>query len=91
MIMLDLQKAFDTVYHEILCKKLKGIGIRNIDWFKSYLSNRKQYAQLENVISDPGYVNWGVSQGNILGPLLFLIYYVNDIAFNIEPNCKLTS
>lgn len=57
MIMLDLQKAFDTVYHEILCKKLKGIGIRNIDWFKSYLSNRKQYAQLENVISDPGFVN----------------------------------
>lgn len=57
MIMLDLQKAFDTVYHEIICKKLKGIGIRNIDWFKSYLSNRKQYAQLENVISDPGFVN----------------------------------
>lgn len=55
--MLDLQKAFDTVNHEILCKKLKGIGIRNIDWFKSYLSNRKQYAQLENVVSDPGYVN----------------------------------
>lgn len=43
--MLGLQKALDTVHHEILCKKLKGFGVRNIAWLKSYLSNRKQYVQ----------------------------------------------
>lgn len=51
IIFLDLKKAFENVDNEILCKtKIKGIGLRNSEWFKLYLSNRKQYVQLKNVI-----------------------------------------
>lgn len=52
------------------------------------LSNGKQCVQLENVMSDPGFVNCGVPPGRILGPLLFLIH-VNDMASSIHPECKL--
>ena len=41
MVLLDLQKAFDTVDHEILCNKLEAMGINNTKWFKSYLGDRK--------------------------------------------------
>ena len=53
-IFVDFQKAFDTVNHEILLRKLKHYGIRGItnDWFKSYLSNRKQFVQINDTKSD---------------------------------------
>ena len=73
-------KAFDTVNHRILLKKLVRCGIHGImfDWIQDYLSNRQQYVVLQNVSSFPLAVTCGIPQGSVLEPLLFLIY-VNDI------------
>ena len=81
-IYLDFQKAFDTVDHEILIEKLHYYGIRGniLDWFKSYLSNRKQFTYVNGTSSKISHINCGVPQGSVLGPLLFL-RYVNDIQY----------
>ena len=86
LVLLDLQKAFDTVDHVILCKKLQAMGITSVDWFKSYLNCRTQIVNVNQVDSDPLSVSCGVPQGSILGPLLFLCY-VNDMASSVD--CKL--
>ena len=72
----DLQKAFDTIDHDILLQKLYAICFskHTVNWFKSYLSNRSFLVNLENNFSQPASVSCGVPQGSILGPLLFLIY-----------------
>ena len=87
-IYLDLQKAFDTVNHDILLSKMYNYGIRGsvYNWFHSYLNNRRQYTTIGNCSSDIKVVRCGVPQGSVLGPLLFLIY-VNDIC-NAVPGEK---
>jgi hypothetical protein len=79
-VFLDLSKAFDTICHKILIKKMEKMGIRGITklWFESYLSDRRQFMNIDNVNSPLELIQFGVPQGSILGPILFLLY-INDI------------
>ena len=80
VVLLDVQKAFDMVNHDILLCKLKSIGFDSaaFNGFRSYLTSRSQVVDINNNLSQRLDIDCGVSQGYILGPLLFLLY-VNDM------------
>ena len=81
MILIDLQKAFDTIDHSILLEKMNCLVFaeKTIAWFTSYLTNRSFIVNVGKESSSPGKLSCRVPQGLILGPLLFL-FYVNDMA-----------
>lgn len=79
-VFVDLAKAFDTVSPIILLKKLECLGIRGtpLDWFCSYLTERCQSVRVGDNTSDARKISFGVPQGSILGPTLFILY-INDL------------
>ena len=90
MVMLDLQKAFDTVgycmHSAFKINSHIGLGPTSVSWFESYFSDGSQSFDVGGTRSDPKPIACGVPQGSILGPLLFLLY-VNDMQASVK--CKL--
>ena len=83
-----MQKAFDTVDHQILCNMLPNMGVSSTKWFKLYLTDRQQTVSANGTESDFLKIKCGLLQGCILGPLLFFCY-VNDMSTSVGSDCRL--
>ena len=82
-VFIDLKKAFDTVPHSLVLKKLQSIGVQGVEleWFTDYMHSRKQSVSIEQAVSEPKDITIGIQQGSLLGALLFQLL-INDL-----PNC----
>lgn len=91
-VFLDLAKAFDTVDHRLLMRRLERNGIRGSAFkvFSDYLTNRRQKVKLNNTESDYQVINTGIPQGTVLGPILFLLY-INNLYKSIDGKGELIS
>jgi len=77
LVLLHLSAAFDTVDHDILVRRLEtsyGLSGSVLQWFQTYLVGRRQYVRTGSSASSPTLIVWGVPQGSVLGPILFLLY-----------------
>ncbi|KAK2148097.1 hypothetical protein LSH36_516g01009 [Paralvinella palmiformis] len=77
LVLLDLSAAFDTIDHEIICSRLErllGLSGKSLAWFRSYLAARTQCVSVEEALSEGLCLLFGVPQGSVLGPILFIIY-----------------
>ena len=81
MILIDLQKTFDTINHDISLKKMASLGFSNhsIKWFQSYLSDRSFRVNIKNKYSSTAKIECGVPQGSVLGPFLLFLFVINDM------------
>lgn len=89
-VFLDLQKAFDCLDHKTLFERMYDLGVRGVslDWIKSYLSKRCQKVQVKSKQSSNVAVQYGIPQGSVLGPVLFILY-INNITTAL-PNLQMT-
>jgi len=90
VVFLDLKRAFEVVDRSILIRKLQRYGLRAVvlEWFRCYLEKRSQRIKFNGVLSEPIDVNFGVLQGLVLSPLLFLLY-INDIMEMMTADCSI--
>lgn len=90
VIFIDFKRAFETIDHNILINKLYLYGIRGdvLKWFKSYMSARKQRTCINGVMSDEREIKYGVPQGSVLGPILFILY-INDLKQHLGQHCEI--
>ena len=88
MVLIDLQKAFDTVDHAIILKKRSGVGVDQLSicWFRLYLTGKVQVTDVDGTMSVAKGITCGMPQGSILGALLFILY-LNDMSAAVK--CKL--
>ena len=88
IVLLDLSKAFDSIRHYLMLRKLRKAGVSEsaCAWFESYLSQSQQIVKFQNTVSDLLPLTVGVLQGSIMGPVLFT-FYANDL-FLVPKHCE---